>query len=230
MDTEKLSEASGPIREARISWNPHDHYKNVQVAEKYDKVRFSSISGKIFNHLEKSRVRRIFSEIPENSLILDAPCGTGRFSEVLLDLGHRVVGLDISPAMLEVAKRKLSRFGTRFEAREQDVRTLKPGEDAFDAALCARVLMHFPLDEQAIFLASVASVTRGTVVFNQSLNSRYGVFRRQIKKLLGNQPPSAYPVTWQESETLVAAAGLKCSKRKLLLPFISEAAFFVCTG
>lgn len=211
-------------------WNPHDHFKKVQIAEDYDRERFSSIPGRIFNHLEKSRVRRIFAGLPENSLILDAPCGTGRFSEVLLELGHRVVGLDISPAMLEVARRKLSRFGARFEARTQDVRTLKPGEDVFDAALCARVLMHFPLDEQVTFLASVASVTRGPVVFNQSLNSSYGAFRRQIKKLLGNQAPSAYPVTWKESETLIAAAGLKCSERRLLLPFVSEAAFFVCSG
>ena len=213
----------------RKGWNPYDHYKDIKIAEDYDRKRFSSVPGKVFNNLEKSRISRIFSTLPENSLILDAPCGTGRFSEVLLELGHRVIGLDISPAMVEVASRKLSGFGARFEARVQDVRTLKPGEDAFDAALCARVLMHFPLNEQIDFLTNIASVTREMVVFNQSLNSSYGVLRRKIKKLLGNQEPAAYPITWKESEKLITGAGLKCSERRLLFPLVSEATFFVCT-
>jgi hypothetical protein len=35
--------------------------------------------------------------------------------------------------------------------------------------LCARVLMHFPYEEQVAFLQSVASVSHGPVVFTQGV-------------------------------------------------------------
>ena len=73
--------------------------------------------------------------------------------------------------MLDVAQRKLQRFGSSFETRVGDVRELARHEQAtYDAALCARVLMHFPLEEQVEFLKSVALLAKGTVVFSQSLS------------------------------------------------------------
>jgi 2-polyprenyl-3-methyl-5-hydroxy-6-metoxy-1,4-benzoquinol methylase len=91
--------------------------------------------------------------------IMDLPCGTGRLAETLLEEGFHVVGVDISAAMLAVAQRKLQRFGSGFETRVGDVRELARHERAsYDAALCARVLMHFPLEQQIEFLKSVAAL------------------------------------------------------------------------
>ena len=88
------------------NWNPAEHYKEIEIAENYDKARFSSIPGQIFDRLEKKALRKMMSGLPNDSLIMDAPTGTGRLAETLLEMGHRVVGVDISPEMLEVAKKK----------------------------------------------------------------------------------------------------------------------------
>ena len=50
-----------------------------------------------------------------NETVLDAGCGTGRLTAVLLERlpAGRVVALDVSKAMLEVAQRELERFGER---------------------------------------------------------------------------------------------------------------------
>ena len=74
--------------------------------------------------LKKYIMRKAFRVMPRDQTLLDLPCGTGRFSEVLLEEGFKVVGIDISQTMLEVAKRKLERFGPRFETRVADVREL----------------------------------------------------------------------------------------------------------
>ena len=211
-----------------MDWDPVTHYKEVAVAERYDRERFSSLSGRVFNALEKHNMRKAFRAVPREHTVMDLPCGTGRFSEVLLEEGFKVVGVDISQAMLEVAKRKVERFGTRFETRVGDVRELAKQESkVYDVALCARVLMHFPLDEQITFLRSVAKLTRGRVVFTQSLSTPYQRFRRRIKEMLGNQPPAGYPITEAELKTLLAVAGLKETGRLRPMALITEAIYVI---
>jgi 2-polyprenyl-3-methyl-5-hydroxy-6-metoxy-1,4-benzoquinol methylase len=210
------------------NWNPSEHYKNVKVAEEYDRIRFSSIAGKAFDRLEKRSILKAFSDLPKGATIVDAPCGTGRLAEALLEAGYDVLGIDISPEMLDVAARKLERFGDRFKTRVADVRELSGEGLRFDAALCARVLMHFPLHEQIVFLRSVAALSSGIVVFNQSANSPYQRLRRSVKRLLKNQVPANYPITNTELQELISGSGLKLDKKYFVLPAASEAVFFKC--
>jgi trans-aconitate methyltransferase len=51
-------------------------------------------------------VREILDGLPRG-VALDAACGTGRHSAYLQSLGHTVIGVDSSPAMLERACAKL---------------------------------------------------------------------------------------------------------------------------
>ena len=211
-----------------MNWDPTTHYKNTAVAERYDRERFSSIPGRVFNSLEKRCVRKAFADLPRGAALLDVPCGTGRFAQVLLDEGFLVAGVDISAAMLEVARRKLEGHGPRFGTRVADVRDLAKAEPKrYDAALCARVLMHFPLAEQITFLASVAELTKGRVVFSQSLDTPYQRLRRRMKRLLGNQPPAAHPICERDLAKLLAGAGLREVARLRPMALLSEAIYVI---
>lgn len=204
-------------------WDPVEHYKDVEIAERYDAERFTSLAGKVFNTLEKRNVRNAFIDLPTKAHIIDIPCGTGRLAEVLLDNGYHVTGIDISPAMLEVARRKLTRFGNRFNTRVCDARKLSELGMTFDAALCARVLMHFPLSEQINFLKGIKSVTLGRIVFTQSYDTQYQRARRRIKKLLRHANPASYPITEDDLQRLLTETGLHEVRRFRVMPLISEA-------
>lgn len=212
-----------------MDWDPVTHYKEVAVAERYDRERFSSLPGRVFNALEQFHMRRAFRAAPRDAVVMDLPCGTGRFAEVLLAEGFKVVGIDISPAMLEVARRKVERFGEQFQTRVADVRELAERESKqYDVALCARVLMHFPLPEQIDFLRSVATLTRGTVIFTQSLDTPYHRFRRRFKKSLGDTSlPARYPITEAELRELLSRAGLREVGRIRPFPLLTEAIFVI---
>ena len=209
--------------EPHIGWDPQEHYKNAGIAEQYDASRFDSVPGKIFNYLEKKNIRRAFEDVPSGSTIVDVPCGTGRLAEVLLEQGFKVVGIDISEAMLEVARRKLRRFDNQFEGILGDAFRLKELGRQFDAALCARVLMHFPLDKQAAFLKGIKEVTKGPIVFTQSLITPYQRFRHKIKRLIGSQSGVAYPLTPMELRVLLEEAGLNEIRKHSVAPLVSEA-------
>jgi ubiquinone/menaquinone biosynthesis C-methylase UbiE len=81
---------------------------------------------------------------------LDAGCGTGFLSFELAARGHRVIGVDFSPAMLAEARRKAAQqnFSVRFE--EADAELLPFPSDSFDLAVSRHVLWTLPHPEAAI--------------------------------------------------------------------------------
>jgi SAM-dependent methyltransferase len=57
-------------------------------------------------------------------VVLDAACGTGRHSAYLGAIGHKVIGVDSSAAMLRRAREKLARWGGRSPAGARPLRPL----------------------------------------------------------------------------------------------------------
>lgn len=209
-----------------MNFDPTRYYKNDQIAENYDKSRFNSMAGRIFERLEKNSIRKAFRDLPRGSTIVDVPCGTGRLAEVLLEDGFKVVGMDISPNMLAQAQKKLERFGDRFTTRVANMLEPDPELSAgpkYDAALCARVLMHFPPADQAIFLRNVASLVTRRVVFTHSWSSAYQLARRGLKRLLGHQRSVRYPLSRAGFAEVLSGAGLREQrKRRPCAPLTEE--------
>src|SRR5271155_4931917 len=90
----------------------------------------------------------------EPGVALDAACGTGRFAEFLARRGHRVIGVDSSPDMLDYARRRVP---------DGELRLREPGplplpDGSADVIVCALALVHVPWLEPVI--AEFARVLR----------------------------------------------------------------------
>lgn len=71
--------------------------------------------------------------------VLDAACGTGRYAAPLCAAGVDVTGLDFSPAMLAVARRRVPAI----RLIEADLNGRLPLDDiSFDAVICGQALKH----------------------------------------------------------------------------------------
>ena len=87
--------------------------------------------------IEQPLVWSIFETLPPG-VALDAACGTGRHARRLAELGHQVVGVDGSLAMLEIARTALPEIEFH-----EGVLTALPLESAsFDLVVCALALEH----------------------------------------------------------------------------------------
>ena len=71
---------------------------------------------------------------------LDAACGTGRYAEYLAGRGHRVVGVDSSPEMLERARARVPSG----EFLLGDLHHLALPDDSVDLVVCSLALSHVP--------------------------------------------------------------------------------------
>lgn len=72
--------------------------------------------------------------------VLDAACGTGRHTVYLADRGHQVIGVDLTPAMLDQARTKLATSNVALVL--SDLRRLPISDSAVDATICALTLAH----------------------------------------------------------------------------------------
>jgi SAM-dependent methyltransferase len=82
-------------------------------------------------------VREILDGVPVG-IALDAACGTGRHAAHLASLGHTVIGVDTSPAMLARAREKVPQG----EFHEADLHELPLADGSVDLVVCAIALVH----------------------------------------------------------------------------------------
>jgi ubiquinone/menaquinone biosynthesis C-methylase UbiE len=111
---------------------PKDPYK--KSAKVYDKFVEPSIAT----------LRRLGLNIhpPQKGMrVLDIGCGTGTNLELYHEAGCDVYGIDLSPAMIQVAKMKL---GERAEIRLGDATNLPYSDDSFDLLTGFFILHEMP--------------------------------------------------------------------------------------
>ena len=94
--------------------------------------------------------------------VLDVACGTGIVARTAADAQRgqgRVVGVDLNPAMLSVARR----VRPEIDWREGDAASLPFPDGAFDVVLCQMALMFFPDRVKALREMARVVTGRGTV-------------------------------------------------------------------
>jgi SAM-dependent methyltransferase len=106
-----------------------------RIAEQYRRARLQPWR----THIERYTLHRLVGDVAGKSVI-DLACGEGHYTRVLRQQGAaRVVGVDLSRAMIGLAEAEEARRPLGIEYRVGDVRTLEvPGE--FDLAFAAYLL------------------------------------------------------------------------------------------
>jgi magnesium-protoporphyrin O-methyltransferase len=97
--------------------------------------------------------------------ILDAGCGTGALSVEAAERGAIVLAIDISPALIELARVRLPNDlrGGSVEFRVGDMSDA--GLGGFEHVIAMDSLIHYPLPDVVRVLADFASRTRHSIVF-----------------------------------------------------------------
>ena len=108
-----------------------------------------------------------FADLQSGERVLDVACGTGAVARVAAErVGERgtVVGVDLNPGMLAVARSLPAPGGATVEWRQADALELPFADQAFDAVLCQLGLQFFA--DRALALREMLRVLRpgGAVV------------------------------------------------------------------
>ncbi len=126
-----------------------------------------------------------FIKIPETLLFQGGrqwvcSCASGEVLEVALGTGRnlpyyprgvRLTGIELSPAMLEVARRRAGELGIEADLREGDAHNLPFADESFDTLVFALSLCTIPDDRRAIAEAGRVLRPGGRVVLLEHVGS-----------------------------------------------------------
>jgi ubiquinone/menaquinone biosynthesis C-methylase UbiE len=135
------------MEQGRSGSGTESFYQVEKVAEEYEAIRFGHPAGMFLNSLhQKTILEGVGSLDLSGKRVLDLACGTGRFSRLFRSRGSRVVGLDLSRAMLNQ-----SRLRDSAEAYVEAGALVLPFKEAsFDLAVSVNALNHLPAFETVI--------------------------------------------------------------------------------
>jgi SAM-dependent methyltransferase len=114
---------------------------------------------KAFAHSEAHRasLEWLLGRLAPGSRVLDVGSGTGRpTASTLADAGHEVLGVDVSPVMVDLATRQVP--GASF--RNADIREVPLEEGSFDAVCVYFSLLQMDRADQAEVLTRLAGAVR----------------------------------------------------------------------
>lgn len=99
-------------------------------------------------------LKRFMAYLPQKPRILDLCCGAGYESMRLAELGAKVVGLDISPRSIEIARER----NPGLEFHVGDMLEDYSHIGTFDGVACIAGLVHIPHEQAGMAFARVSQV------------------------------------------------------------------------
>jgi len=133
----------------RISWLKE---RRREAEERYDtwwSPLYDVEGGNYPNASHLQFIQKFIDLLPQNSMILDAACGAGRYSPQFAGKGYTIIGIDQAQGMLTRAKEKFP-----------DVQFEKVGlqemsfQDVFDGAICMDAMEHVCPEDWTVVLGN----------------------------------------------------------------------------
>lgn len=126
-----------------------------QLAEIYDRAAptYDHVGPRFFSHFGRRLVE--IARIPDGSGVLDVATGRGALlfpAAEFVGLQGRVIGIDISEAMVQETARELARLkaSPNVEVRRMDAEHLQFPDESFDFVLCGFSIYFFPQFDHAM--------------------------------------------------------------------------------
>jgi ubiquinone/menaquinone biosynthesis C-methylase UbiE len=153
-----------------------------------------------------------------SGLILDAGVGTGR-NFPFYPRGARIVGIDLSPAILARAARRRPLSAAEIELRQMDVTQIELPDRHFDAAVATFLFCVLPDELQVPALRELGRVTKpGAVIRLLEYTRPQGAFRRATTKLWEPWVRWAYGAGFdRRTEQHIPEAGLRLVQSRFVV-------------
>lgn len=191
---------------------------------------YSAVAARELWPLGKRIIERV--GVRPGERVLDVACGTGNAAIRAAQAGGRVVGLDLTPELLEAARRRAAEAGVEVEWVQGDAEALPFANESFDVVVSILGVMFAPRHELAAReLARVLRPGGRIALCNWTTDARISQVFRTVGRYLPPPPELASPpALWGAEEhvrSLFAGSGieLRCERGSLAFPpFDSPAA------
>lgn len=186
-------------------------YQSIEVAADYDEHRFRTPTRMRRNARKWAAIQKALALTNGVKLIVDLPCGTGRFTGHLARAGYEVVGSDISLEMMQQALATVGHENIKGYVRA-DAEALPFRTKSADCLMSIRFLFHVDPETRRRMLREFGRVSRRWVIadYRHKYSFRYGVWKLTRALGLTRRPFERVSVKSMKSE--FEDAGLRVAK------------------
>jgi len=169
---------------------PSDGYA-AAFGWQWTRFRRSQLDSHTGTTISRDRLTRCLGgslDVVRGATVLEAGCGAGRFTEILLEAGARVVAADLSAAV--DANYANCGHARGYFVCQADIRRMPVARRSFDVVLCLGVVQHTPHPEET--LAALAGYLKPgglLVIDHYSRDYPLTAPRRVLRDLLLRLPP-----------------------------------------
>ncbi|MCK5171075.1 MAG: class I SAM-dependent methyltransferase [Bacteroidales bacterium] len=141
---------------------------NYAVAKLYDFLLYPFL-----NKIRKKTAKIVIQLNPES--VIDICCGTGNQLEYLKNTDIKLTGIDLSPAMLKVAK--------HIDCYEQDARDIHFPDNSFDLVMIQLALHEKSFDDQKMIIDEASRIIRNNghlLIVDYEINEKTKSYSRYV--------------------------------------------------
>ncbi|MCK4447423.1 MAG: class I SAM-dependent methyltransferase [Candidatus Marinimicrobia bacterium] len=145
------------------------YYDNFLEHLKYDHIRQNPRHTKIKKDLS--------GIIKKDMNVLDLGCGTGITTHYIAGLGAKVIGVDLSPKLIEFARENSAHENAEY--RVGDITSFDLGKKTFDVICLIDVMEHIPREKIQGLIKTINKYThQNTIIYLNIPDARFQVYMR----------------------------------------------------
>jgi ubiquinone/menaquinone biosynthesis C-methylase UbiE len=192
--------------------NSFNNSRTSSAADGYVNVRFNSRRMNKLDAAEKEFAEDLLVRCGgDKASILDAPCGSGRFTSIFLP-AEKIEGVDFCENMLKTAATSAGDAGN-ISFQQGDVGDLQFDDETFDGAFCMRLFHHIEKEEDiARLLGELHRVTKSYVAVSFYRTDCLRYWRKKIRGKMMN----GYPISSKTFIAIAARMGLVPAQTHML--------------
>ena len=137
-----------------------------------------------------------------DKVVLDLGCGSGESVVPLCQRGAKVVGIDISPDLIAIAKRRLCRYGVSADLRVGSAYETGLPNESIDVVFCMSLLHHLEINRAMREILRIVRA-RGRFILKEPV--RFSWTAKQLRRLFPAKQDISeyeYPLSFRQVESL----------------------------
>ena len=165
-------------------------YKDAQTAADYHAAFTDPVTWKTFRaHLIAKREKMVvatFIEQIRSRKVLDIPCGTGKLANIFAEHHCEVIGADIAPSMLAIAKATYEQsLGDRASVEICDIEhsAARFADAGVDTVVCLRLMHRVPPEVRERALEAIAQTAPRSII-SFGITSSYHRVRKRVRNVV----------------------------------------------
>lgn len=191
-----------------MNYGAKNDYQTEHSAKTYEqRSMYKGFVGARRVKIETSIINQLAAEISPDSVILDCPCGNGRWFDSLSANAKCIIGIDVSVSMVQSAKSRPLTNNIELAVSTGDAENLDIDDNAVDYTFSYALMKHLPLPIQYTVLKEFSRVSSKGVICSFALLSPLSYIWWKFKS-----PTESYPLIPEELEIMAKQAGLSLEK------------------